>query len=54
MKGIKVFKDVAGLDVQLIEEYNTKFIKNENQKQFLLKILNYCKSCNISFGIIFF
>lgn len=41
INAMKIVNDTAERGVKLMEEYNTKFTKDEEQKQFLLQVKNY-------------
>jgi hypothetical protein len=38
LSALKVVNDTAERGVKLMEEYNEKFTKNEDQKQFILQV----------------
>lgn len=38
IKSLKIVNDTAERGVKLMEEYNHKFTKNEEQKQFVLQV----------------
>jgi hypothetical protein len=48
INAMKIVNDTAERGVKLMEEYNTKFTKDEEQKQFLLQV----KTINIIFNSI--
>ncbi|KAL4103552.1 hypothetical protein QTP88_018914 [Uroleucon formosanum] len=39
LQNLNVVNDVAERGVKLMEDFNTKFTKNENQKQYVLKLV---------------
>jgi len=41
IRSLKVVNETAGGGVKLIEEYNKKFIKNEEQKQLVLQVIYF-------------